>query len=361
MRPLPCLPHPLAHLPQEVADALPAVVDAVKRWAGPDQARGLMLGDWVFHRVAGLRAFLPPLPPPANGSGGGSGRAREVLAALAAAAAAIRAYEFCQLHGDWLAGQPVEAVEPEVLAFWREAQGTTQERYQAASQLAAELDGALHGALLDGYLFVLPTVPGPAPAAGDAAAVAAYRAGAAELGALAALSGAPQAVLPLPRAGALPLSVSLVGLHKRDLALLAAAAKLGPMLQQEAAKRAARAAGAGQQAAAGGGQRGARRTAAAPSPQAEAEVQAEACKTEGNASFKAGRFEDAARHYRWAGWEGCRCRRPGPSRTRRPRPLRHTTSPPSPPARPPNSPAPALPSRCTRAPPSTTPTVPWRT
>lgn len=36
---------------------VPAVIAAVKRWAGPDQAQGLSLAEWLHHRMQRLREF----------------------------------------------------------------------------------------------------------------------------------------------------------------------------------------------------------------------------------------------------------------------------------------------------------------
>eukprot|EP00887_Chlorella_sp_A99_P007627 scaffold20.g7627.t1 len=290
----------------ELQAALPAVVAGVKRWAGLEQAQGLSLCDWVFHRVQSLRSFMPPPPAPPEQVPGANGRPRrrtaEVLAALAAAAEAVRQWEFSQLHGDWVAAQPPGTLDSQVVAFWQQARQVPAERYQAARSVASELAGAMRGALAEGYVFVLPTTPGPAPREGDAEAQAAFRRGCAEFAALAALSGVPQAVLPLPRAGELPLSVSLLSLHKRELTLLQAAAKLGPMLAEEMAELggSARARPAADRAAGGCGPSSA---AAAPrqrkpaAGQEPAEARAKACKAEGNAAFKAGKYDVAVRHY----------------------------------------------------------------
>ncbi len=50
---------------------LPAVVSAVKRWAGPDQAQSLKLCEWLYHRLHTLRAFLEEGGQQQAGSGGG--------------------------------------------------------------------------------------------------------------------------------------------------------------------------------------------------------------------------------------------------------------------------------------------------
>ena len=188
---------------------------------------------------------------------------------------------------------------------------TSEERYDSARMVVAELSAAMRGALQEGYVFVLPTTTGPAPRADDKEAVSAFRESAAQLAALAALSGAPQVALPLPQAGSLPLSVSLVALHKRDLQLLQAAAKLGPMLEQEAARleglRAAERQGSGrvqqQQQTGGAATAGSRRSGGHSAggrnkEQSEEDaMRAEAYKAEGNTAFKAERYQEAIRQY----------------------------------------------------------------
>lgn len=213
-------------------------------------------------------------------------------------------------------------------------------RYRAAQAVASELQAGMRDALRDGYIFVLPTTPGSAPPTataasqssqdGSASAAAVFRERCIQFSAVAALSGVPQVVLPLPLPGGMPLSVSLLALHKRDLALLQAAAKLGPMLAEEAATLAAQrqqerrssrrgggeaprwqpqAAAAAEPSAVGssgsqargkgnssGGKRGSKpgSSSGAADP---AQAVAEARKEDGNAAFRAGRYEEAVRHY----------------------------------------------------------------
>ena len=202
-------------------------------------------------------------------------------------------------------------------------------RYRSAQAVAAELHAAMRTALADGYVFVLPTTPGPAPpvpAAGQGGScpdIDAFRQRCCQFAAVASLSGVPQAVLPLPLPGGMPLSISLLALHKRDLALLQAVAKLGPMLEEEAAtlaaqqnagsqapwqpRTAAAAAGNGGTAAgparssggssSGGGGTRRGKAASAGSADAARAAEAEARKEEGNAAFRAGRYDEAARQY----------------------------------------------------------------
>ena len=111
-----------------------------------------------------------------------------------------------------------------------------------------------------------------------------------------------QVTIPLPVPGQLPLSVSLLTLHKKDLTLLQAAAKLGPLLAEEAAKlvaaqQGAAVPGSGSSAAASsgsGGSKGERpkgRKKGRAGADPEAKARAEACKELGNTAFKAGRYE----------------------------------------------------------------------
>lgn len=297
-------------------------------------------------------------------------RSEAVLQALAAAAEALQSWEFVRQHGAWAEAHQ-QQLPAAVLDFWRQAQqvrwlaqegaswrgpnlvvapqylwlpvspalpvGAPQvdeARHRSAQAAARELQAAMRAALADGYIFLLPTTPGPAPAepAGTSeqgsSEVAAFAARCRQFAAVAALSGVPQVTLPLPQPGGMPLSVSLLALHKRDQALLHAAAKLGPMLAEEAAALAERqrqerrrrgkgssdgeqpqrwqpqadvaaTAAAGRGAAAGAAKRanGGRRAKPQDEAAAAAEAAAEARKEDGNATFRAGRYDEAVRHY----------------------------------------------------------------
>ena len=326
----------------------------LQRWAGPDQAQALSLCEWLYHRVASLEAFLPSTDQQqdaaaaAAAAAGGAvaaaaarqQRSEGVLQALAAAAEVIRQWEFAHKYGSWVQVHQ-QQLPAQVVEFWQQAQQVGEERYRGAQSVAAELQAAMRAALRDGYIFVLPTTPGGAPeevaAAGSSAggassssspAAAAFRQRCLQFAAVASLAGVPQVVLPLPVPGGMPLSVSLLAAHKRDLALLQAAAKLGPMLADEAAVLAGqhekqgragdsgseqqgwrpRAAAAEDAQAAGGSGGGskpaARKNGAGGRKQDEVSAQlaaaaaaAEARKEDGNAAFRAGRYEDAARQY----------------------------------------------------------------
>lgn len=305
----------------------------------------------------------------------GQERAEHVLQALATAAETVQQFEFAQQHGAWVEAHQ-QQLPAAVVAFWQQAQQVgahggrelmslaggglhlqapwrcikahpscclqqflaqvalpcvcyphsilqvDEARYRSAHAVAAELQAAMRTALADGYVFVLPTTPGPAPCVpaasqgSSSAELDAFRQRCSQFAAVASLSGVPQAVLPLPLPDGMPLSISLLALHKRDLALLQAVSKLGPMLEEEAAAQARQQKGgpqapwqpraaAGDTAAgaargsgsSGGGGGGAARRSKASAADAARAAEAEARKEEGNAAFRSGRYEEAARQY----------------------------------------------------------------
>jgi tetratricopeptide (TPR) repeat protein len=287
----------------EVERAAPAVVAAVRRWAGPDQAQGLSLCEWLFHRIPSLAAFMPP-PPAADAAaaaaapdGGAAGQRTEaVLEALAAAAVAVLDWEWARsAHGAWALANPAQLSAAAGAAAAGAAAGASEARYRQGIAVAEELSAGMRAALQQGYIFVLPTAPGPAPRRGGgaegAAAAAAFHRRCLQFAALASLAGVPQVAMPVPSARGPPLSVSLVTLQRNDMALLQAAAKLGPLLAEEAAAldappEAARSRPAAASAPAGPGAEAATALAAA-----------EAAKEAGNAAFKAKKYDDAVRRY----------------------------------------------------------------
>ena len=326
------------------------VVVVLQRWAGPDQAQALSLCEWLYHRVASLEAFLPSTDQKQQDAAAGGAaaaaavrhqRSEGVLQALAAAAEVIRQWEFARKYGSWVQAHQ-QQLPAQVVVFWQQAQQVGEEQYRGAQAVAAELQAAMRAALRDGCILVLPTTPGEAPeeasaaggsangasSSGSSPTATAFRQRCLQFAAVASLAGVPQVVLPLPVPGCMPLSVSLLAAHKRDLALLQAAAKLGPMLAEEAAAlarqhnkhgraggsgseqqgwrpRAAVAAEDAQGAGSGGdGKPEARKSGAGGRKQdkvsaqlAAAAAAAEARKEDGNAAFRAGRYEDAARQY----------------------------------------------------------------
>ncbi|KAI3438049.1 hypothetical protein D9Q98_000492 [Chlorella vulgaris] len=314
---------------EEPKRMMPAVISAVKRWAGPDQAQALSLCEWLHHSVPGLAAFMPP----GNGAAAAAGspeakqqRAQRMLQALATVAEVVQQREFVQRCGAWVEvhrGRLPAAVAD----YWQQACLIQHKGYRSALEVAKQLQAAMRDALADGKIFVLPTTPGPAPplpanpaapTASEQEALRLFRQRCAQFAAIASLTGGPQVVVPLPVPGAMPLSVSLLAAHKRDLVLAEAAAKIGPMLAEEAATLVAdQKANRAQQwqpaanpapdiaggssskqpttaAKRGAGKRGAKGSEEAAAAAAEA---AEARKEDGNKAYRAGRYDDAVRFY----------------------------------------------------------------
>jgi Asp-tRNA(Asn)/Glu-tRNA(Gln) amidotransferase A subunit family amidase/Tfp pilus assembly protein PilF len=318
----------------EMNDASPVVVSAVKRWAGADQAKAITLCDFLRQRFPSLRPFMPggefftPYDPlngvsdasssAANGSdaaiSAGKVAAEEVLNALHRAVYLIHACESRKsVPGSWAietikeafaqgtsGGLPFEIWE----RFGSSAQGWSirGEAYQAAVAMADEISRGMRAALVEGYVFVLPTTPGPPPCAEDRRAVEMHLRCTQKFAALSCLGGLPQVAIPLSLPGVSPLSVSLVGLQRKDAMLLQAGAKLGELLADEVAKL-----GSSKSKPGGAGSD----TSKSKTPRAKAEEAAtaavalaaaartsgEAAKKCGNDAFRSGKYDEAVRWY----------------------------------------------------------------
>lgn len=216
----------------------------------------------------------------------------------------------------------------------------------AGRKVAEEATNSLLGALQEGYIFVLPTASGAPPARGSGEDQAAFQDDSEGFLALAALAGVPQVrmqagpawecergvdvtgvlkscrpppsqvVVPFRGAEGEPLSVSLITLHRKDVVLLQAASRLGPLLQEEVGKlfgassRALGADGAASGPGAGASKEGSWRPfggaappardspgGKGPRPRDNTAARAEACKEAGNDAFKSGRYDDAVLQY----------------------------------------------------------------
>lgn len=277
----------------EVQRSAPAVVSAVRRWAGADQAKALNLTEWLFHRIPSLRTFLPP--PGEKETVTGKAQTEQVLDALFGAAHAVQVWEWQRSgHGAWVAAN--KATMPTFLTKTLDLAGDlTEKRYNEAIAVAEELSAAMRAALQEGYVFVMPTVPGPAPRTsgpGAAEKMTAFIERSFRFAALASLAGVPQVVIPMPTAGSLPLSISCVSLQRRDLLLLQAAAKLGPMLAEAAAKLDAPETAPKKPSASSSGKKSDANGVGAANP-----ALAEGAKEQGNTAFNAGRYDEAVRRY----------------------------------------------------------------
>jgi Asp-tRNA(Asn)/Glu-tRNA(Gln) amidotransferase A subunit family amidase len=335
---------------EELKNCAPAVVAAVKRWAGPEHAQGLAICDWLYHRIPSLTEFMPRKRSQKNndtnnneeeeeetGSSPSSKRTLEVLHALTAAADAIRKWEWLRSpSGLWAwnkhrhATSAVSSIASgmsenesrkatelpqEIIAGLLDAHHVTEKMYSNAISVADELSRGMRAALQEGYVFVVPTTPGPAPKTSGKNSEKderQFRKLSEQFASLASLAGVPQIVMPMPSPASgqntgkkAPLSISMVTLQRRDLILLKAAVKLGPMLKEEVAKLAASitdgtSSGGGTKDKNSGGESGSssgRKRKGNGGVSEENAHAAERSKEEGNAAFKAGRYNEAVKRY----------------------------------------------------------------
>jgi Asp-tRNA(Asn)/Glu-tRNA(Gln) amidotransferase A subunit family amidase len=330
---------------EELRNSAPAVVAAVKRWAGPEHAQGLSLCDWLKNRIPSLVQFMPKKNRNANnrsagGSAGAPNTTTDVLGALIAAADAIRKWEWLRSpSGRWASNKHRHATSAvssiasgvsendtaanraivlpkEIIAGVLDADKVTEKVYSNAIAVADELSQGMRAALREGYVFVVPTTPGQAPKMSgkgmDNKAEENFRNLSEQFAALASLAGVPQVVMPMPSPASgntkkAPLSISMVTLQRRDLLLVKATTKLGPMLKEEVEKLKASTSNGNASTSAGGGatskQGGSGGGGGASSSRKKSGVSdenaraAEKSKEAGNAAFLAGRYNDAVKRY----------------------------------------------------------------
>lgn len=154
------------------------------------------------------------------------------LPAWAEALRTLQAAEIWQQHGRWFAqhghtlGADVRERFERAARIVPEAVARAQQRrVQATATMARILD-------VPGRLLVLPAVPTVAPARSDnAARVDDVRQRSQQLLCIAGLAGLPQVTLPWTRVDGAPIGLSVIGARGDDERVLAAALRLGRVLQ----------------------------------------------------------------------------------------------------------------------------------
>lgn len=318
----------------------PAVIRAVRRWAGSDQAQAVSICEWMYHRFPRLRKCIKESPgfqqERENGTDAASSKSMvdNVLEALLLVATKIHKTEASrsryftwakkvlvletdQLQNGKAARELPEAIRMAVLdnesqngnssdpfKLSSSQMGTTLS-YKEAREVADEISKGMRAALSEGYVFVIPTAPGPAPllpydgkkretTSAGKAAVLEHRRRALQFSLLSALGGVPQVAIPLVVPDSPPLSISLVALQRRDLMLLQAAVKIGPMLEEEISKLYLQTNALRKKKK----QEKPSTSKQKASNASESDVDAaEMLKEAGNEAFKAGRYEEAIRRY----------------------------------------------------------------
>lgn len=184
---------------ESMATVRSSFTSAARSWAGEDMVNQIPIIKVLADLVPSLSAFAD--------------EGTSVMEALVDAAEAIQVSEV----GDADFVCDVDKVDDDTLA--------------AAHRVATECRNAMKRALADGNILAMPTLPGPPPRR-DASEdeIHAFEDQSLQWTVLAALSGAPVAVVPVILPGQPPLSMSLMGCHKTDIKLLEVAAKLAPLI-----------------------------------------------------------------------------------------------------------------------------------
>lgn len=277
---------------EQVKRATPIVIEAVKRWAGMDNAQALSLCDWLYHRMPLLRKFMDEKvddKESVSQSNEQPNRCRQVLRALASVSRVIKNWEWVNTSpsGQWIAQSGLQHLKPDALQEWNAAvNGTTKEQYEVALSVMDELSSGIRAALQDGYVFVMPTIPSTRSDV--------YSQAEEEFCVLAALAGVPLVTIPFRRF----LSISLLSLQRQDYTLLKAATRLGPMLEElsndeQHSSLRSRPTSGGVSGAVNGNSPGSRGNQSLNGHVSEADAAKEA----GNAAFKAGKYEEAVTWY----------------------------------------------------------------
>ena len=319
----------------ELGNMTPAIVQAVRRWSGPDQAQAVSLCEWLYQRFPALQAFIDENVR-MNGDGNANSphsRSLNVLNALFLVAQTIHKNQFCQSkYIQWAekmiqhsprektkATSPMPTAVIEAVAR-HDPMNDTKEGLDAlniqkdgdnasiykALQVADELSKGMRAALSEGYIFVIPTTAGPAPqfdwndrnknipSHTTKDQVRAQRQLAVRFAALSSLAGVPQMAIPLVVPDGPPLSISLVAMHRKDHMILRAALKLGPMLREESVKLME----VSNKALTENVNKGKKFNSESGGNIESSKISAaEGAKQIGNEAFRSGRYEDAIRRY----------------------------------------------------------------
>jgi amidase len=142
------------------------------------------------------------------------------LAECAEAFRLIQGYEAWAEHGAWITHAHPDFA-PEIAARFDAASRITSGEIKPALRLRETVRALVIEATADGRILVGPATAAGAPTLdADADAIAATRAATMRLTCLAGLSGAPVVVLPMARAGGLPLGMAHMGAPSSDRSLL---------------------------------------------------------------------------------------------------------------------------------------------
>eukprot|EP00891_Asterochloris_glomerata_P009032 jgi/Astpho2/9032/Aster-x1560 len=155
-----------------------------------------------------------------------------ILAAIGTAASTIQRHEYLQRrpelkhNGGRANGADTESVaDNEDLSVGRE-------ELAHAQKVQREVSDALREALRGGNIIMIPTMPGgPIPRTAETEEQEAFETLTLQLTALATMAGLPQAVIPVRWPNKAPMSISILGLPRKDMQLLDLAQRVAPYVE----------------------------------------------------------------------------------------------------------------------------------
>ena len=241
--------------------AMPAVIAAVKRWAGAEHAQALSLCEWMFNRIPKLKVFL------SSESGAKAPSTQDIIQALGNAAYTILLEEIGAIPAGW--------------------DGFVAGDYNHAIQVAEGLSVACRNAMQDGLVFIIPTIPNlPPEIHGDMKEIAEFESRCRQFASVAALAGIPQVTVPLNVKDSGSLSISLLTLQRKDESLFRSIDKIKQFLVEEIARLNSKSQLHGRE-----------NIAAEKAKTQENSSRAEADKEEGNTFFRNKKYNEAIRCY----------------------------------------------------------------
>ena len=190
---------------EDVKGMLPAVIEAVKRWAGPDQAQSLSFCQWMYHRIPSIKDFMKKESMDATVPS-----TKEILDTLASAAITI-------WHKEKRGDHPF-------------AQDFKLGAYSEAIKVAEDVSTACRNAMEEGLVFVIPACSCAVPdLKSSAEALAAWERDCMRFACISSLAGIPSVVIPVrgkEKGVQRNLAVSILARHRKDYTLLRSAGKI---------------------------------------------------------------------------------------------------------------------------------------
>jgi tetratricopeptide (TPR) repeat protein len=245
---------------REMIETLPAVIQTIKRWAGPDQAQSLSLCSWIYHRIPSVVKFV-------SISKDGQPSTEDILKGLVKASDIILSHEQENDCGN---------------------QPSTGD-YRAALEVAEELSLACRNAMQEGLVFVIPSVPGFCPELknNNSDQLAQFMNRCRQFASISNLAGIPQVSLPLDHPSGV-LGISCLALQRKDYSLLRSADKIKSFLKEEVSTR---------MKSSSKKLRGRKSAESQKKMKEENGLVAERAKEEGNKCFKSKQYKDAIANY----------------------------------------------------------------